>query len=785
MCFSLAGEATHIVGGVFNLQSIGGNQYVITLEVYRDCENGRAPFNDPLTIGIFDKETNMLVTSIVMSKLSESKINPTLAKCVTQVPGCNEKAIYMKTITLDPLMFNNNDGYYLSWERCCRNHIIQNIISPGDASMAFYAEIPSPRRYINSTPKLAVNPFTVLCIDNLFTYNISFTDADKDSLVYELITPVNGTLDRFNPNDGNQGFILNPGPYRDVTWMPGYNESESIKGNPPLEINYSNGKISVKPSEKGVFAVAFRVAEYRNGVKLGFVNLELQFTVVDCISNTPPVIKLTMKDGANINLVTGNDMYVTIPNNIDFKVNVYDEDELDTVIVQSELANEPPQYIAFTSQQGITTADYNWNWQTYCELHHTPPKKITVTATDRGCPIPKTTQRTFYIKPLPMPVLPPLDILCIELKNNSTSILHIGDSGRTKPYFKQYNLYRADVGNEYKLFDSIPDHFADRYTDGNTPDYNKTDYRYYIRVENICGFEGPSSDTLGTFDQMKYLPDKQYMFNVTVKDNKWVYMQWNKSRELDFARYFLYKGIRGDEPEKFKNIGVFNQKTDTTYLDMEVNVQDVSYCYYLTMLDTCGNVGPQGEVFCTTVLKGKSKPFQNDIEWQPFVATDEGSISYELVKYAPGVEAPLFVGAFVNQLTTTDDKLDYDDGRYEYEAEVLHEPVGWKGVVVRSRSNREPLIQKPLLHVPNAFTPNSDNLNDSWYVSDVFVRDYHLKVFNRWGQLVFETTDKNNKWNAVDLGGNPVPSDVYVYLITYDGWDGLVRNVTGNVSVLK
>lgn len=774
LCISLSNYATHIVGGGFDLQSLGNNRYQVTLIVYRDCENGQAGFNDPLTIGIFDKSTHVMIQSFVMSKLTQSKINPTLAKCVVQVPGCTEKAIYSREIILDPSKYNNNAGYYLSWERCCRNHIIQNIQSPGDASMTFYAEIPSPKLFTNSTPKLITNPFTVLCLDNLFTYDIKFTDADKDSLVYEIITPVNGTLDRFEPNDGSRGPILNSGPYKSITWLDSYSSDSSIKGDPALQIDHTNGKIMVKPNQTGVFVVAFRVSEFRSGIRIGFVNLELQFVVVNCITNQPPIIKaFDEKDN-----IVGSDIYVTIPNSIYLKIVAEDEDDLDTMIIKTDLEYERPDH-------GQKTAWAVWNWKTYCALHDKAPKKIVVTATDLGCPIPKTSQRTFNIHVLPMPVLPSTDILCLELHNNQETTVRFGDSARTKPYFKAYNIYRLASDTPYRIVKSLTERMANTWLDKNTPDYGTINYRYFIKVENECGYQGLSSDTLGTFDQLKFLPDKQYMYNVTVQNNEWVNIKWNQTKELDFARYFLYKGIRDQDLSSFKNIQTYINQKDTVFIDKEVNVQDTSYCYYVIMLDTCGNYGPIGEPFCTTVLKGISKPFEHYLEWEKFISTDEQRVSYSLVR-SPFNKPTILkeVGIYTTN-KGTDDNLDPEDGRYEYEVDVIHEPHGWNGVVERSRSNREPLYQKPLVHTPNAFTPNTDYVNDTWYVSDVFVRNFYLKVFNRWGQLVFETSDKNRKWDATDLKGNQVPDDVYIYLINYDGWDDLTRTVTGNVTIFR
>ncbi len=780
--FSFISHATHIVGGGFDVQWISGNSYQITLVVYRDCTS-ETDFNKNVYIGIYDKITNMRKDSFGIAQGQVSKINPSFAQCITAVPGCTEKAIYTRIITLSPNRYNNTAGYYISWERCCRNAIIQNIQSPGDASMAFYAEIPSPAIYINSTPKLAVNPFTVLCVDNLFSYNITYTDADGDSLSYELITPVNGSLTKDNPNDDqfNNRPILNPGPYIPVTWLPGFSSDAEIQGNPPLSIHVRSGQLNIKPSQAGVFVVGLKVTEFRNGVAIGLVHLELQFLVVNCLSNTFPTVKL-YQNGNQLNVDT---LFVTIPNEIKFGIEVFDADSIDTIYVTTNIDSLEYTTVGLNTTRTVNAATYNWSWQSHCGLNNKPLHKFTVTVKDKGCPIPKTTQRVFYIKALPMPTHPQTDVLCIELQNNQSCIVYFGDSARYKPYFKCYNIYRADGDNNFKIIDSVFDRNANAFNDFSSPNYGVTNYRYFIRVENECGFEGLSSDTLGTFDQLKMLPDKQYLYNVTVKDDQ-VHLTWNQTKELDFARYFLWKGYRNQKPEEFVMELDFLKQTDTVYLDKNVQVNDTSHCYYIIMLDTCGNYGPAGKIFCTTLLRGSSKYFENTLGWQKFVSADDYPVNFDLGRYAPISTVRNLVGLYHDTtLNAVDDNFNTDDGRYTYEIDVLHQPIGWPGTIARSRSNKVSLEQKPYVFVPNAFSPNNDGVNDSWLIKDVFVKDYILKVYDRWGRLVFETLDKNKQWDGKDLEGNAAPSDVYVFVLTYTGWRGEFGNEKGNVTIIR
>lgn len=67
--------------------------------------------------------------------------------------------------------------------------------------------------------------------------------------------------------------------------------------------------------------------------------------------------------------------------------------------------------------------------------------------------------------------------------------------------------------------------------------------------------------------------------------------------------------------------------------------------------------------------------------------------------------------------------------------------------------------------MPNAFSPNNDNLNDVFRVpidSDIQLEEF--SVFNRWGGLVFQNTDATKGWDGT-LKGQPMPSGTYIYMI--------------------
>ncbi len=74
------------------------------------------------------------------------------------------------------------------------------------------------------------------------------------------------------------------------------------------------------------------------------------------------------------------------------------------------------------------------------------------------------------------------------------------------------------------------------------------------------------------------------------------------------------------------------------------------------------------------------------------------------------------------------------------------------------------------LVIPNIFSPTNDSLNETFHLvfsadgSTTAVANYSMQIFNRWGTLVFETTDPNNNWNGT-INGNDAATGVYFYIV--------------------
>lgn len=89
--------------------------------------------------------------------------------------------------------------------------------------------------------------------------------------------------------------------------------------------------------------------------------------------------------------------------------------------------------------------------------------------------------------------------------------------------------------------------------------------------------------------------------------------------------------------------------------------------------------------------------------------------------------------------------------------------------------------------IPNTFTPNNDDFNNVWQPSISYIETYRLWIYNRWGELLYETDDLYRGWNGTyqNRGDKILPLDVYVYRITYKEFNGKQKTLLGHINLIR
>jgi gliding motility-associated-like protein len=96
----------------------------------------------------------------------------------------------------------------------------------------------------------------------------------------------------------------------------------------------------------------------------------------------------------------------------------------------------------------------------------------------------------------------------------------------------------------------------------------------------------------------------------------------------------------------------------------------------------------------------------------------------------------------------------------------------------------EIICEDPYVFVPNAFSPNGDGYNDVLFVRGLYIEKVIFRIFDRWGELVFESTDVSIGWDGT-FRDVPLQPDVYDYYLDVTCVGGLKSIVKGNITLMR
>ena len=314
--------ATHIVGGEFELvykgmSNIAGyRRYTISMVLYFDERNGNPGARDQqVIVRIFRKRDNAIMENAIvldLYELTDVQYNAP-PRCSSGSSLVTDRIFYtylqngmQGEYLLREEDYDDPAGYYISWERCCRNYNIDNIFSEDPnsgtgryAGQTFYMEFPpmikDGQPFINSAPRLFRPLSDYACRDRLYSVDFGGVDPDGDSLVYSMVIPMNTKSGDALP----QGGLPRPGPYPNVDYRSGFSLDNIMSGLPDLNISRT-GTLSVVPKIAGLFVFAVLCEEYRDGEKIGEIRRDFQLLVLaNCPAATAPVVEGKRRNDAS------------------------------------------------------------------------------------------------------------------------------------------------------------------------------------------------------------------------------------------------------------------------------------------------------------------------------------------------------------------------------------------------------------------------------------------------------------------------------------------------------
>ncbi len=729
--------AKHIVGGdvTYRFVSRQGNNvtFEVTFTMYRDSQGGGAQFDNNGRFGLFRGSGNnwSYVDTYPANPKNLTTIDIDTGNPCLEVPtGIGvQSGVYQFEITFAQ---STTDSYMIAYQRCCRNNSIFNIISPEDTGAVFSATItPFAQAEGDNSPTFNDFPPVVICANSLLNFDHSATDVDGDQIVYSFCTPLSaGGTDGVNGGNADDCTGITPlpnncpPPFTEVSFRLPEYRFDDPLGN-GVSIEQSTGLISGIPQVLGQFVVGVCATTYRNGVEIGRLSRDFQFNVTNC------EIAVQASIGAD-----------DINNGDQFIVNSCGDYSVDFVNLS-------------TDQTKIFS--YDWQFDINGDLVEFDTRELSYTFPDTG------------------------RYEGLLLLNNEGDFANCKDTA-----YITVNIYpeiEADFDFAYDTCTAGPVDFVDLSTTGAG---NVLGHEWTFEPNETSDVQNPthSYSTPGVKPIKLVVEDKNECKDSLVKD-----LTWYPVPPLIIVEPSIFIGCL-PATISFNNL---SSPIDSTY-DVIWDFGDGTIVNEISPTHIYDEIGTYSiSVDITSPLECQTdKSFENLISVLEspvagFTYTPEmPSIFNKTVDFideSSGADSWFYnidgTGYLDPNVSHT-----FPDTGIVYVLQVVSHPSGCTdslGIFL----DIEPLVT---LHMPNAFTPNNDGLNDSFKGKGFFdgFQNYQMNIWNRWGEKVYETSDPDIGWNGQkENDGTNSPVGVYVYTIEYTGPRGQVNELKGHVTLIR
>lgn len=715
-------QARHIIGGEITYECLGDGLYEFTMFVYRDCSSDGAPYDMPAHISIFRQNGNAYVSvdQLMVDITGGIQTIPAPSDpCLLTPPNvCVQEAKYVFQANL-PLI---TGSYHIVYQRCCRNNTISNIVNPEDAGATYTIELTEEAQAeCNNSPVFNDFPPIVICANSPLFFDHSATDPDGDQLVYEFCAPIlgggplGGSLEHpGDPNacDGVQPIFPCEPPFDPVAFvLPTYSALNPMGGDPQVSINANTGEITGIPNTLGQFVVGVCVSEYRDGVLLSQVRRDFQFNVTSCEPTVDARIEFDeiINEQEFVINSCGN-------NTITFGNNSVQQQFIDEVFWNFNIAG---------------TVETFTEWEptiTFPDLGTYQGQLILNPGTDCG--------DTAFIN---VNVYPEIEAdfsfsfdTCIAGPITFTDMSFSGEGPNAITDW----LWEFDLGQQGTSDEQNPVYMLN--SPGNIPvsltvtDVNECED---TETQNVPWFPVPPILLIEPSTFNGCAPQTVFFDNLSVPIDSTYDIVWNF----------------GD--------GTTSGEVSPTHVYNEPGIYDIS-------LQVTSPIGCFVEDAWENWITVRPSPIADFVFDPEEVSSFDPTVNFTDLSFEPSFWFWDFDGdGFSNEQNPV---FTFPDTGQQVVTLIVTHESGCMDTLVQLID----VIPRVTYFMPNAFTPNSDAVNDFFIGNGIIegMENFRMTIWNRWGEKIYETSDPRSGWNGrKNNNGRLSPNGVYVYVVTYTG----------------
>ncbi len=726
--------AAHLIGGEITYRCLGNGNYTFTMKIYRDCRGSGAQFDSAPggflvgTVSIY--EGNSLLRNIDLSAPTITRLEPELSPCFV-VPRnvCVEEGVYTWTTNLPP----STEDYHISYQRCCRNETINNLLDPDGQGATYTVTVrANAQSECNNSPTFNNIPPIVICGNEQLDVDQSAQNNDPDTyLRYALCEPYNGggRLDTEPGLFSFNGIAPNPDappPYASSNFrQPNFSFSYPMPAAPAISIDSVTGRITGFPNANGQYVVAICVKEFKLGGELiNEVRREFQFNVTDCERKVFSSIEADSSISDTYFLTSCGDRSINIVNN-----------SRDPQFIESYLWKFEEGGVEMTE----TTKDFSHTFQD-------TGRYIIYMYLNEGIQDENCKDSAVIDLRIGGKVEADFDFSYDTCVDSGVQFEDLSSSEYSK-----IERYEWDFDDGGQAFIANPQH---GYSEG-----GRYDVELWVKDAQGC------SDRI--IKNVAYFPVPQLIVLAPVVDLSCAPVEFvlDLDNELITSEYEVTWFIDGIEVAKGLNQTVVFEEPGVH--DLSVEILSPFGCEL--MEEWKGQIEVlQPPIADFSFFPTALNQLESTTRFNNLSQFADGYL-WTIGDYSSTEENPIYhfpdTGMFTIQLVATKNNGCTD--------------TAWAVADVTPLNT---------FFLPNAFTPNTDGYSDVYRGQGIFLgmKNFHMRIWDRWGEEVFTSEDPNLGWDGTNpSNGEACPQGVYFCRVEYYNARGEFRSIEEKISLLR
>ena len=349
---------------------------------------------------------------------------------------------------------------------------------------------------------------------------------------------------------------------------------------------------------------------------------------------------------------------------------------------------------------------------------------------------------------------------------------------------ESYRIYVNSGGNPYQLAGTtLPDDTFFIYE--NLVAYSE--YCFRVTAVSTSGRTTTSNEACLAAD-MPRVPSYINADFATVDAPNTIRLSFHADPEAETTDWRLLRRPYGREA--FDTIQIFPQGSAPVFEYTDRSRTDIQWEYQMAAMNACGKIVCRSNLSGNIVLSVRNDGFSNQVWWNNYREWQEGTDSYTLYRRVGHNTKEEIALLFAPDTIYVDDITSFRDINIEalfcYTVDAAEAPGNPYFHPASGISNETCLSLSTDVFFPNAIVPNS-SIPENRIFRPVFIfypAEYHLVIYNRWNNKVFESFNPEEGWDG-SIGNKSSPREgAYVYYCRVEGTDGTVIIKNGTVSVL-